>query len=238
MSKIEIEAPSVSVIIPAYNEEAFLETTVSSVLNTNFPCEVIVVNDGSTDRTQEIIERFGNRIKAITHAKNKGKGAAMASGIREATGEIVVFCDAHLLGLKHHHLLSLVLPLVYGSAKAVLGIGIPEELSASLISFVPFFILTGQRAYYRKDIEPLTTEMEKLGYGVETYLFAKFPRDKTALVLLPGLVHLTKQAMLSKKAIVTGYLRETREVLGTITKLTKRKIADSITNNKVFQERK
>lgn len=113
--------------------------------------------------------------------------------MKEAAGEIVIFCDAHLLGLKQHHLLSLVLPLIYGSAKAVLGVDIPEKISPSLLNVAPFLILTGQRAYYKADLLPLVNEMEDLGYGVETFLFTKFPRDRTAIILLPGLVHLTKQ---------------------------------------------
>jgi len=218
-AKVEIGLPPVSVIIAAYNEQAFIETTVASILDSGFPCEVIVVDDGSTDRTPEILQKFTGRIEIITHPTNKGKGAAMASGLREAQGEIVVFCDAHLLGLKQHHLLSLVLPLIYGSAKAVLGVNLPEGISFSLVNAVPFLILTGQRAYFRADLLPLADEMEDLGYGVETFLFTKFPRDKTALVVLPGLVHLTKQKTSSLTAAAVGYLRESLEILETLARL-------------------
>lgn len=218
-ARVEIGLPPVSVIIAAYNEQAFIETTIASILDSGFPCEVIVVDDGSTDRTPEILQKFAGRIEIVTHPTNKGKGAAMASGLREAQGEIVVFCDAHLLGLKQHHLLSLVLPLVYGSARAVLGVSLPEELSFSLVSAVPFLILTGQRAYFRADLLPLLEEMEDLGYGVETFLFAKFPRERTALVLLPGLVHLTKQKTSSLIAALAGYFRESLEILETLARI-------------------
>jgi len=218
-SKVEISLPPVSVIIAAYNEQAFIETTISSILESGFPCEVIVVDDGSTDQTPKILEKFGERIKFITHPTHKGKGAAMASGLKAAAGEIVIFCDAHLLGLKQHHLLSLVLPLTYGSAKAVLGVDIPEKISPSLLKAAPFLTLTGQRAYYRADLLPLVTAMEDLGYGVETFLFTKFPRDKTAIVLLPGLVHLAKQDTSSLIAATIGYLRESLEILETLARI-------------------
>lgn len=218
--KLEINLPPVSVIIAAYNEQTFLETTLVSILESGFPCELIVVDDGSTDRTSTILHKFAGKIKVITHPTNKGKGAALASGLRAATGEIVVFCDAHLLGLKQHHLLSLVLPLVYGSARAVLGLSFPEGLSfSSLMGAMPFLILTGQRAYFRADLLPWLAEMEPLGYGVETFLFTKFPREKTALVLLPGLIHLTKQKTSSPAAAAMGYLRESLEILETLARL-------------------
>lgn len=219
ITRVEIGLLPISLIIAAYNEQAFIETTIASILESGFPCEVIVVDDGSTDLTPKILEKFGGKIKVITHPTNRGKGAAMASGLKEATGEIVIFCDAHLLGLKQHHLLSLVLPLIYGSAKAVLGVDVPEEISPSLVGVAPFLILTGQRAYYRADVLPLADEMEDLGYGVETFLFTKFPRDRTAVVLLPGLVHLAKQDTSSFAAATVGYLRESLEVLETLARI-------------------
>jgi glycosyltransferase involved in cell wall biosynthesis len=217
-TRVEIDLPPVSVIIAAYNEEKWIETTVSSVLESGFPCEVIVVDDGSTDETPQILEGFEAGIKVITHPVNKGKGAAIVSGIQNASGEIVVFCDAHLLGLNQFHLLSLVLPLVYGSAQATLGQAIPEEVSL-ILAVRPFLILTGQRAYFKEDLMPLAEEMENLGYGVETFLFNRFPRDRTAVVLLPGLTHLVKKDTSSPTAATLAYLREISEILETLVRI-------------------
>lgn len=219
MTRVLVDLPPVSVIIAAYNEQAFIETTVTSILDSGVPSQVIVVDDGSTDRTSEILARLCERADVITHPTNRGKGAALASGLNQATGDIVVFCDAHLLGLRQQHLLSLALPLAYGSAKAVLGVSVPEGISASMFRAAPALILTGQRAYHRADLMPLANEMEHLGYGVETFLFTRFPRDRTALVLLPGLVHLTKGSTSTFAAATLGYLRESLEVLETLARI-------------------
>ncbi len=216
METLVIKLPKVSVIIPAYNEERFIGRTLLSILESGFPCELIVVDDGSTDRTPQILESFGSRIRVIRHPINRGKGAAMASGIRAATGEIVVFCDAHLLGLKSYHLLSLVLPLVQGSAKVVLGTGIS---GSPAFPHIVMPVLTGQRAYFRRDLEPLLNEMEGLGYGVELFLFHRFPQEQTAIVVLPGLVHLPKQLVSPPRAVAKGYLRESVEIFKTLTYL-------------------
>jgi hypothetical protein len=61
--------------------------------------------------------------------------------------------------------------------------------------------------------------MEDLGYGVETFLFTKFPRDESALVLLPGLVHLAKPKTSSVSAAAVGYLRESLEILETLMRI-------------------
>jgi dolichol-phosphate mannosyltransferase len=83
---------SVSVVIPAYNEEKVIETTVKVVLRLTASCikdyEVIIVDDGSTDRTGQIIKRLAKRnekIKIITHAKNQGLGSAYLDGINHST---------------------------------------------------------------------------------------------------------------------------------------------------------
>ena len=214
-NQLEINLPPISVIIPAYNEEKWIATTISSILESGFPCEVLVVDDGSTDQTPQIIEGFGADIQVITHEINKGKGAAIVSALRKSSGEIVVFCDAHLLGLNQYHLLSLVLPLIYSPVKVVLGECVPERISLARV-FSPTMILTGQRAYYKKDLLPLAPEMEGLGYGLETFLFNQFSRDETAVALLRGLVHLVKKDTSSPKAATLAYLREVREILDTL----------------------
>jgi cellulose synthase/poly-beta-1,6-N-acetylglucosamine synthase-like glycosyltransferase/peptidoglycan/xylan/chitin deacetylase (PgdA/CDA1 family)/spore germination protein YaaH len=89
--------PRVSVLIPAYNEEAVIGETVRAVLASRYEkLEIIVVDDGSTDRTSEIVlQRFGRdpRVRLIRQA-NHGKSAALNHALSEATGEIVVTIDA------------------------------------------------------------------------------------------------------------------------------------------------
>lgn len=88
---------SISFIIPAYNSQASLRKCLDSILRQPYDAyEIIVVNDGSTDDTAEIIEeylRLDNRIKAL-HQKNSGQGAARANGLELATGDYVWFVDS------------------------------------------------------------------------------------------------------------------------------------------------
>jgi len=92
---------SLSIILPLYNEEENIRQTVYSVLNfftdklRTF--EIILVNDGSTDRTGMIIDQFAANnkyIQPIHHAINRGYGAAFTSGLRKARYETIVFMDA------------------------------------------------------------------------------------------------------------------------------------------------
>jgi putative flippase GtrA len=92
---------SLSVILPAYNEEALIADTISHVMSTlcswmqNF--EVIVVNDGSKDRTGEIVAdlaTYDRRIRLVNHPVNKGYGAALVTGFESVTKELAFFMDS------------------------------------------------------------------------------------------------------------------------------------------------
>lgn len=88
----------ISVIIPAYNAEKYLEQCVKSVQSQMYDnIEIIIVNDGSTDRTAEIIERLkekDSRIRTLHKRKNEGIGAARNSAIELVTGQYVLFLDS------------------------------------------------------------------------------------------------------------------------------------------------
>lgn len=98
--------PTVSVIIPAKNEEDVIQKTIQAVIDSDYPQEmldVIVVDDGSTDRTAEKIIEIKEEIKYKTksdrvvfvkHEKNYGKRIAFASGIKKAKGEIIICIDS------------------------------------------------------------------------------------------------------------------------------------------------
>lgn len=87
-----------SIIIPAYNEEERLPSSLSAVLEyarSHDQTEIIVVDDGSTDRTAEIVRQTGG-LRLIQHPHNLGKGAAVRTGMLAATGEWRYLCDADL----------------------------------------------------------------------------------------------------------------------------------------------
>jgi len=88
----------VSVVIPVYNEEKTLENIYQRVKNTNLASEIIFINDGSQDSTPEILEHFVNDpfVRVLHFSSNKGKGAAIKSGIKAANGEIIIIQDADL----------------------------------------------------------------------------------------------------------------------------------------------
>ena len=95
--------PYLSVVIPAFNEESRILQTLNYSLNylknQDYPFEIIVVNDGSLDKTKDVVSNFINRnpdfdLKIIGYDKNRGKGYAVNYGMLQASGEVALFMDA------------------------------------------------------------------------------------------------------------------------------------------------
>ncbi|MCH8157675.1 MAG: glycosyltransferase family 2 protein [Nitrospinae bacterium] len=90
--------PVVSVVIPAFNRAHLLSRSVRSALDQDFrDTEVLVINDGSTDNTSEVVRELAkqdDRLKLVEHDRNKGEAAARNLGVREARGTFVAFLDS------------------------------------------------------------------------------------------------------------------------------------------------
>ena len=82
----------ISIVLPAKNESGAIGQTIEHIQQLQLAHEIIVVNDGSTDHTQDVAEQAG--AKVVSHPYSKGNGAAIKTGARTATGDVIVFMDA------------------------------------------------------------------------------------------------------------------------------------------------
>jgi len=113
--------PSVSILIPAFNEEKVLRKTIEAALEASYPNkEIIVINDGSKDRTPQIAQNFCDSGVKVIHRPNGGKAVALNHGLQFARGEIIVIIDADSLVGKNT-LIELVQPFQDPEVAAVAG---------------------------------------------------------------------------------------------------------------------
>jgi len=118
---VSINEPRLTLVMPAYNEEATIAQAIDRVLAQPFVGELIVVNDASTDSTAAILEQLADeRIVVLDHPVNRGKGAAIRTGIAHATRDFVGIQDADL-EYNPADLARVIRPLEDGLADVVYG---------------------------------------------------------------------------------------------------------------------
>lgn len=133
----------ISIVLPAKNESAAISQTIAQIQQLQLAYEIIVINDGSTDQTKQVAEQAG--AKVITHPYSKGNGAAIKTGARTATGEVIVFMDADgqhdpedipRLLAEIHNGYDLVVGARQKGSQASMGRGIANKLYNNLASYM------------------------------------------------------------------------------------------------------
>lgn len=112
-----------SILMPVYNEEERVAEALKLVLAVDYPCpvEVVVVNDGSRDRTAAILDQVDDeRVRVLHHSRNRGKGSAIKTGARAAEGDYMIIFDADL-EYDAEDIPQLLAPVLDGRAEVVYG---------------------------------------------------------------------------------------------------------------------
>ena len=158
---------TVSCIIPAYNEEGRIGKVLQVVKNHPMLSEIIVVDDGSKDKTSEEVKLFPG-IKLIQHPVNKGKSTALCTGITSSKGELLLFLDADLIGLSEQDITDLIEPVTTGKAKISISL---RNNTPRVWIWYGLDYLSGERVLAKEILVPYIPELLKItGYGIEVFM--------------------------------------------------------------------
>lgn len=185
-----MEDAVLTVVVPCFNEEATIATTLKRVLDSPFTGEVLVVDDGSSDTSVDIVERIDDeRVRLLRQPENRGKGAALRRGFAEATKPYVLVQDADL-EYDPSDYPALLAPLLAGEADVVFGSrfmgGRPHRvlyfwhsvgnrfltlLSNAMTNLNLTDMETGYKVFRREVLESFVLEEDR--FGIEPELTAK-----------------------------------------------------------------
>ncbi len=201
---------SVAAIVPAYNEAQTIQEVVRILKLSPLLDEVIVVSDGSTDRTADIARSAGATVFELS--ENGGKGAAMLYGVHHTDAEIIFFADADLLGFTVDHVEQLVLPVLSGSRVMNVGLRDRGVIMTRFQSILP--LISGERAMKRQVIEGIPPEFLQR-FMVETALnyYCQSRHLPYGTVFLSGLTIRRKYEKVGWKEGVVQYIRMAIQIL-------------------------
>ncbi len=199
-----MQRPSVAAIIPAHNEETTVASVVKVVKASSNVDEVLVISDGSTDDT--VREAEGE--EAIIHEtpEQLGKGGAMLFGLTKTDADVILFCDADLVGFKTDHVDRLVLPVVNGARAMNVGLRDRGSLAMAIGSKLP--LISGERAMRRSVIENIDPKFMK-GFMIESAFnyFCRSRKLKYGSVKLPGLTIVRKYEKVGWQQGIVDYIK-------------------------------
>jgi polyisoprenyl-phosphate glycosyltransferase len=182
---------SVAAIVPAFNEERSIRRTIHVLQHADAIDEIIVVNDGSTDRTGEIAaEELG--IILVNLPENLGKGGAIRAGLERTKENVVLLLDADLIGLRRDHVSDLVRPVLEGRAKTTMGVFTEGRAMTDLAQLIAPK-LSGQRAILRAILEKIDIAESRFGVEVAINRYLEDNGIEILEVELPNLTHHTKE---------------------------------------------
>jgi len=211
-----------SLIIPAYNEAGRIGRVLDVVLASGLFAEIVVVDDGSRDRTAAESQRDG--VQVVLHPQNRGKARAMESGLASTQHPVVAYVDADLLGCTAEHLRALVSPVVDGRQPATLAVFRGGRLATTLAQRITPMI-SGQRCLKRELLADFNGW--QTGFGIETAINDHLRRKGIVqqLVVWEGAAQVMKEEKRGFWAGVLARIRMFWEILleWTRSKLRRRK---------------
>jgi glycosyltransferase involved in cell wall biosynthesis len=191
-----------SIIMPVFNEEATIGESINSVLAAEYPKEFIIVDDGSTDSTRKFLQNIDHpEIRVLRHERNLGKGAAVQTGLEQASGDIIIIQDADLEYDPSEYPI-LLQPIIAGKADVVLGSRFAGHGAHRVLYFWHYIgnrfltqlsnILTnlnltdmeaGYKVFTREALKDI--KLTQKGFGFEPEIVAKIAKKRMRIYEVP-----------------------------------------------------
>ncbi|MEO5927435.1 MAG: glycosyltransferase family 2 protein [Patescibacteria group bacterium] len=202
---------TVAAVVAAYNEEPTIGPVIRTLVDSKQFRDVIVVSDGSVDRTATVARENGASF-VYEFQVNRGKGAAMQYGVEHTDADIIFFCDADLKGLTAKHVKDILAPVLDGKMTMVVGLRDRGKWMLWLERYLP--LEGGERALLRRVVDDIPDAYMR-GYMVEPALnyYCRSRKLPYGTVDMPGLSIRRKMQKVGVWKGLKGYVKMTTEII-------------------------
>ncbi|HEX7760736.1 MAG TPA: glycosyltransferase family 2 protein [Caulobacteraceae bacterium] len=196
----------ISCVVCAYNEEQRISHILEAVVGHPALCEIIVVNDGSTDATESLLRGYPS-VRTISYAQNRGKTYAMGLGVAAASGAHIMLLDADLTGVTARDIDALAAPVTSGRADVSISL---RRNSLWIYRLLGLDFVSGERVLPAPLLADAAQAMTSLPrWGAEAYLNDVVVRRRLRIAVVdwPGVFNIRKHR---KVGLLRGALEELR----------------------------
>lgn len=177
----------ISAVVPVYNNDKTVKKVIKVLLSCSVLNQLIVVNDGSTDKSLKILNKFKHpKLKLLNLKTNHGKGAAIEKALDFVIHSVVMIVDADLTSLKKSHILDLKNYFFQSKSDMVIA------ARKCRFQVGPFDSLSGERIFYKKNIEPYRFLLQKVNYGFEQVVNFAHRNKKVKRIYSENIGHILK----------------------------------------------
>jgi glycosyltransferase involved in cell wall biosynthesis len=203
-----VARPRISCIVCAYNEADRIRAILDAVYQHPVLCELIVVNDGSTDATEALLSAYPD-IRVLSYTPNRGKTYALAQGIAAATGDYLMMLDADLAGITAADIQKLAQPVLNGWSEVSISL---RSNSLGLYRLIGLDFVSGERVIPAWLMAGAGPTMESLPrWGGEAFINDRISRQRLSIAVVdwPAVLNIRKYQKV-------GFWRGLRSELGMI----------------------
>jgi len=176
-----MSASNLSCIICAFNEASRIAAVLSVATAHRLLEEVIVVDDGSTDGTADVVRSFPS-VRLISYPDNRGKSRALAEGVRSAKNDYIVFLDADLQHLTMADITKLAEPVLSGQCDVSISV---RKNSLAIYRWLGLDFVSGERVVPKRIVAESLSAIEKLPrFGIEAYMNERVIKERLTIAIV------------------------------------------------------
>lgn len=204
-TQVNFNNKNITALVPCFNEAERIGRVLDALSKSRYIHKIIVIDDGSTDETKKILQKYEN-IKVVKVNENTGKGNAIRRGISNVNTPFVLLCDADLVGLKDSEIRKMTEPVTTGQSDVCVGVRYRGGKFIQFLRRNVFPLIAGERVLKADILREISKSPLFDGWGVEIYMNFFARKNKLRMIKI-DLMGVIDPLQIQKRGFITFFKR-------------------------------